>query len=607
MASDTTCVLTCVGQAGNQIGGALLKRTGPWLPCDTPRDDADASTAASASTDDAGSAKSSLGRAAAVYRSALHRAVSTGKAAPARTAWTSSGSRSELRAGVVLIDSEPKVVRSLLSSASSPASLPFVTPSAVVYDQNGRGNNWAWGYTGVAGHRAKVVTTAGVLSTTRGEPLWQRAMTALRLQAEACDSFKSVLVCHSLGGGTGAGLGSRLLESIRAEYPRITLLSSCVAPFACGDTPLQYINMALTLATVHEVCDGVLFHDNDDLLQRSRVVKRHAAAAAAGGTVGSSSARRRAAQGEEDGISTRALNDVVAAALAGVVTPMFSRNPLLEKRVRKTAVGSRPAWVDPCADAAPAGEVDPLNFDASSAGDDRSTWMSTNRAGEASEATRDGLYMHRFRADDLVASLVPSPQLKYMDVRHASSSNSAASWMEVADALGDIIPRYDATGRSITSLAARIVARGASHVDCDSVLGDNSGPPPAWTRRGEAPHRAWTGLPATHDWALVASKLFRLYSLPPAAHVDALLSPGGVEKSLTLVSNGDGMLPCLLHCVERCEALVRAGAYMHWYERFGVTPGHIKAAAESVLDVVEAYGAAVPAGSARPARPAGAR
>jgi hypothetical protein len=39
------------------------------------------------------------------------------------------------------------------------------------------------------------------------------------LQIEGQDTCRSILVTHSLGGGTGAGLGSRLMELVRDEYP----------------------------------------------------------------------------------------------------------------------------------------------------------------------------------------------------------------------------------------------------------------------------------------------------------------------------------------------------------------------------------------------------
>lgn len=46
--------------------------------------------------------------------------------------------------GVAFVDSEPKVVRPL-RMVGEPDYLPFATAECVVFDQNGRGNNWAFG------------------------------------------------------------------------------------------------------------------------------------------------------------------------------------------------------------------------------------------------------------------------------------------------------------------------------------------------------------------------------------------------------------------------------------------------------------------------------
>ena len=196
--------MVCVGQAGNQIGSLTLRYTGTPIPA---------------------------------------RKHDSDGYAPSSAMVMSTGRRSGKRAtGCVFVDSEPKVVRAF-SDAESPTRLPFADDSNVVYDQSGRGNNWAWGYTGLSGHR-------GVSATDKAkkkiEPLWYRAMASLRrqvctprlhyvarrallqlasidLQAEACDAvggLDNLVVTHSLGGGTGAGLGSKLLETIREEYPK---------------------------------------------------------------------------------------------------------------------------------------------------------------------------------------------------------------------------------------------------------------------------------------------------------------------------------------------------------------------------------------------------
>ena len=39
----------------------------------------------------------------------------------------------------------------------------------------------------------------------------------IRKEAEGCDLLQGFQVCHSLGGGTGSGLGTRLMSSLREE------------------------------------------------------------------------------------------------------------------------------------------------------------------------------------------------------------------------------------------------------------------------------------------------------------------------------------------------------------------------------------------------------
>ena len=55
---------------------------------------------------------------------------------------------------------------------------------------------------------------------------------------------------HSLSGGTGSGLGSRLIEALRDEYGLSHLMSCAFAPHASGESPLQHYNSLLTLATL---------------------------------------------------------------------------------------------------------------------------------------------------------------------------------------------------------------------------------------------------------------------------------------------------------------------------------------------------------------------
>jgi hypothetical protein len=48
------------------------------------------------------------------------------------------------------------------------------------------------------------------------------------------DQTPDFLLLHSLGGGTGSGLGSRILEELRYNYPASYLAAACIAPSSAG-------------------------------------------------------------------------------------------------------------------------------------------------------------------------------------------------------------------------------------------------------------------------------------------------------------------------------------------------------------------------------------
>jgi tubulin epsilon len=66
----------------------------------------------------------------------------------------------------------------------------------MLYDVSGAGNNWAHG------HHAY------------GRQYGARILDLLRTEAEQCDSLQGILLMHSLGGGTGSGLGTFLLSCL---------------------------------------------------------------------------------------------------------------------------------------------------------------------------------------------------------------------------------------------------------------------------------------------------------------------------------------------------------------------------------------------------------
>lgn len=68
-----------------------------------------------------------------------------------------------------------------------------------------------------------------------------------------CDKCDGILVIQSLGGGTGAGLGTYLTRTFREEFPELPLWNTVVWPYTSGEVVVQYFNCLLTLATLAEV------------------------------------------------------------------------------------------------------------------------------------------------------------------------------------------------------------------------------------------------------------------------------------------------------------------------------------------------------------------
>ena len=75
------------------------------------------------------------------------------------------------------------------------------------------------------------------------------------------------MLMHSLSGGTGSGLGTRLAEELRDLYPTHFLTSYPVAPFNHGEAGLQHYNSVMTMARLQDVADAVVITQNQEILK----------------------------------------------------------------------------------------------------------------------------------------------------------------------------------------------------------------------------------------------------------------------------------------------------------------------------------------------------
>ena len=126
----------------------------------------------------------------------------------------------------VLVDLEPGTMDSIRSSALG----NMFRPDNFVFGQSGAGNNWAKGH------------------YTEGAEL------------------QGFQITHSLGGGTGAGMGTLLISKIREEYPDRMMATFSVMPSPkVSDTVVEPYNATLSVHQLVENSDETFCIDNEAL------------------------------------------------------------------------------------------------------------------------------------------------------------------------------------------------------------------------------------------------------------------------------------------------------------------------------------------------------
>ena len=108
----------------------------------------------------------------------------------------------------VLVDLEPGTMDAVRSGKMG----HLFRPDYFIYGHSGAGNNWAKGH------------------YTEGAELVDSVLEMIRRECESCDCLQGFQMAHSLGGGTGSGMGTLLVSKIREEYPDRIMQSFSVVP-----------------------------------------------------------------------------------------------------------------------------------------------------------------------------------------------------------------------------------------------------------------------------------------------------------------------------------------------------------------------------------------
>ncbi|MFN0080259.1 MAG: tubulin beta chain [Prosthecobacter sp.] len=146
----------------------------------------------------------------------------------------------------VLIDLEPGVIARIEGGDMA----QLFDESCIIRKIPGAANNWARGY------------------NVEGERIIDQIMNVIDAAVEKTKSLQGFLMTHSIGGGSGSGLGSLILERLRQAYPKKKIFTFSVAPSPLiSDSAVEPYNAILTLQRILDNADAAVLLDNEALFR----------------------------------------------------------------------------------------------------------------------------------------------------------------------------------------------------------------------------------------------------------------------------------------------------------------------------------------------------
>uniref|UniRef100_UPI00358E9399 tubulin epsilon chain isoform X2 n=1 Tax=Myxine glutinosa TaxID=7769 RepID=UPI00358E9399 len=159
-----------------------------------------------------------------------------------------------LKARAVLVDMEEGVVNHLVQSPLG----EIFDQKCTITDMSGSGNNWAVGHE-VYGPRHR-----------------EEILQKVRASVELCNSLQCFFLIHSMGGGTGAGLGTYILGLLEENFPLIYRFVIAVYPSADDDVVTSPYNSVLAMRELTEHAHCVIPVENQALVDIVNEVGRAA-------------------------------------------------------------------------------------------------------------------------------------------------------------------------------------------------------------------------------------------------------------------------------------------------------------------------------------------
>ena len=168
-----------------------------------------------------------------------------------------------------MLDLEPRVINSIQNSEQRQLynhENIFLSPQG-----GGAGNNWASGYSQAENFQVQLKRARIFFSLT--PRIQEDILDMVDREAEGSDSLEGFVLCHSVAGGTGSGMGTLLLLKIRDNYPdRITATFSVYPSPKVSDVVVEPYNATLSIHQLLENSDETFVIDNEALFSISHNV-----------------------------------------------------------------------------------------------------------------------------------------------------------------------------------------------------------------------------------------------------------------------------------------------------------------------------------------------
>jgi len=142
----------------------------------------------------------------------------------------------------IMVDLEPTVLDEVRKGAYG----KLYHPDSLINGKEDAANNYARGH------------------YTVGKELLESTLNTIRKTVDQCDALQGFFIFHSVGGGTGSGFASLLLEHLSQDYPKKAKLDFCVYPSPhVATSVVEPYNSVLSTHALLEHTDIAVMLDNE--------------------------------------------------------------------------------------------------------------------------------------------------------------------------------------------------------------------------------------------------------------------------------------------------------------------------------------------------------